>query len=99
VAPSVQRRKVWLTPIAGVPLPCRNAAQTRNPLKFAGRAPNYRIDLSRYWAEIPHFVGTCGGHIVAEQVFFPIVDTCLNCEDIARQICAVVPRWRFFDDF
>jgi len=31
--------------------------------------------------------------------FFPIVDTCLSCEDIARQTCAMVPRWRFFDDF
>jgi len=30
--------------------------------------------------------------------FFPIVDTCL-CEDIARQSCAIVPRWRFLDDF
>ena len=28
--------------------------------------------------------------------FFPIVDTCLSCEDIARQSCAIVPRWRFF---
>jgi len=28
-APSVQRRKVWLTP-------CSNAAKTRNHLKFAG---------------------------------------------------------------
>jgi len=28
--------------------------------------------------------------------FFPIVDTCLSCEDIARQICAMVSRWRFF---
>jgi len=31
--------------------------------------------------------------------FFPIVDTCLSCEDIARQSCAMVPRWRFFCDF
>ena len=31
--------------------------------------------------------------------FFPIVDTCLNCEDIAQQICVMVPRWRFLDDF
>ena len=29
---------------------------------------------------------------------FSIVDTCLNCEDIARQICAMVPRWRFFGE-
>ena len=28
--------------------------------------------------------------------FFPIVDICLSCEDIARQSCAMVPRWRFF---
>jgi len=27
--------------------------------------------------------------------FFPIVDTCLSSEDIARQICAMVPKWRF----
>ena len=24
--------------------------------------------------------------------FFPIVDTCLNCKDMARQSCAMVPR-------
>jgi len=28
--------------------------------------------------------------------FFPIVDTCLSSEDIARQSCAMVPKWRFF---
>jgi len=33
-APSVQRRKVWLTPTTRVP--CGNAAKTRNPFKFAG---------------------------------------------------------------
>jgi len=31
--------------------------------------------------------------------FFPIVNTCLNCEYMARQICAMVPRWRFFASF
>jgi len=31
--------------------------------------------------------------------FFPIVDTCLSCEDIARQTCAMVPRWRFLATF
>jgi len=31
--------------------------------------------------------------------FFPIVDTCLGCEDIARQSCAMVPRWRFSATF
>jgi len=28
--------------------------------------------------------------------FLPIVDTCISCEDIARQSCAMVPSWRFF---
>ena len=31
--------------------------------------------------------------------FFPIVDTCLSCEDIARQSCAMLPRWRVFPSF
>jgi len=31
--------------------------------------------------------------------FFPIVNTCLRCEDTAQQSCAVVPRWRFFASF
>ena len=31
--------------------------------------------------------------------FSPIVDTCLSCEDIARQSCTMVRRWRLFGDF
>jgi len=31
--------------------------------------------------------------------FFPIVDTFLSCEDIARQRYAMVPRWRFLATF
>ena len=31
--------------------------------------------------------------------FFPIVDTCLSCEDMAEQSCAMVPRWRFLATF
>ena len=31
--------------------------------------------------------------------FFLIVNTCLSCEDIARQSCVIVPRWRFFASF
>ena len=27
---------------------------------------------------------------------FPTVDTCLSSKDIARQNCAIVPKWRFF---
>jgi len=42
------------------------------------------------------FVRTCRGHLTS---FFPIVDTCLSCEDRARQSCAMVRRWRIFRDF
>ena len=28
--------------------------------------------------------------------FFPIVNTCFSCEDMARQSCAMVRRWGFF---
>jgi len=31
--------------------------------------------------------------------FVPIVDTCLSCEDVAQQSCAMVPRWRIFGDY
>jgi len=30
---------------------------------------------------------------------FPIVDKCLSCEDIARQNCVMVPKWRIFGHF
>ena len=38
---------------------------------------------------------TCGGDIAVNK-FFPIVDICLNCEDIGRQSCAMVRRWHIF---
>jgi len=37
--------------------------------------------------------------LLLNKVFFPIVDTCLSCEDIARQSCGMVPRWRFLATF
>jgi len=36
------------------------------------------------------------GHVeeilLLNKFFFPIVDICLSCEDIARQNCGMVPR-------
>jgi len=88
VAPSVQRCS-----LADV-VPCSNAAKTRKPLKLAG-VPQTPGPISA--ASAPKFI--LSGHV--EEVllfnnFFPIVDTSLSCEDIARQSCATVPRWRFF---
>jgi len=46
VAPSVQRRKVWLMPTTRVP--CSNAAKMQNSLKFAEvPAPNNQTNHSR----------------------------------------------------
>jgi len=76
-------------------VPCSNAAKTRNPLKFAG-VPQINEKISA--ASGPKFTILRGylEEILLLNTFFPFVDMCLNCEDIARQICAMVPRWRFF---
>jgi len=86
-------RKVWLTPTTRVP--CSNAAKTRNPLKFAG-VPQTRQQISA--VSRPTFT-ILSGHVEEVLLFnnsFPIVDKCLDSEGIGRQICAMVPKWRFF---
>jgi len=87
---------VWLTPTTRVL--CSNAVktqQTQNPLKFAG-VPQTTEPISAVSG--PTFAMLWGHveEILLLNKFFPIVDTCLSCEDIARQSCAMVPRWRFF---
>ena len=72
--------------------------KTRNPLKLAG-VPQTNETISA--ASRPK-VTILLGHleeILLLNKFFPIVDTCLSCEDIARQSCAMVPRWRFLATF
>jgi len=97
VAPSVQRRKVWLTPTTRVP--CSNAAKTRKQLKFAG-VPQTGQSISA--ASRPMFT-ILWAHVedisLLNKLVFAIVDTCLSCEDIAQQSCAMVPRWRFLATF
>ena len=87
---------VWLTPTTRVP--CSNAAKTRNPLKLAGVPKLTKRSQALVGRSSPY----CGGHlekILVLNNFFPMVDTCLSCEDIARQSCAMVPRWRFLATF
>ena len=79
-------------------MPCSNAAKTRNQLKFAG-VPQTGQPISA--ASRPKFT-ILWGHvedILLLSSFFPIVDIYLSCEDIARQSCAVVLRWRFLSTF
>jgi len=79
-------------------MPYSNAAKRRNQLKFAG-VPQTGQPISA--ASRPKFT-ILWGHvedILLLDKFFPIVDTCLSCKDIARQSCAMVPRWRFLATF
>ena len=79
-------------------MPCSNAAKTRTPLKVSG-VPQTPETISA--ASRPKFT-ILWGHV--EEVlllnkFFPTVETCLSCEDIARQNCGMVPRRRFLRHF
>ena len=79
-------------------MPCSNAAKTQNPLKLVGvpQTPEPISAVSR-----PKFTILSGPveEVLMLNKFFPIVDTCLSCEDIARQSCEMVPRWRFIVSF
>jgi len=96
VAPSVQHRKVWLTPTTRVP--CSNAAKTWNPLKLAG-VPQTPEPISA--ASGPKFaiLWEHEEKILLFNKFYPIVNKCLSCEYMARQSCTIVRRWRIFGDF
>jgi len=96
VAPSVQRRKVWLTPTTRVP--CSDAAKTRKPLKIAGM-PKTRQQFSAVSSRSSPYYEDMWRRYCCLTSFFPIVDTRLSFEDIARQSCTMVCRWRFFGAF
>ena len=95
MTPCVQRRKIWLTLTTIVP--CTVAAKTRNPLKFAG-VPQTRQQISVVSGQFTILSGYVE-EVLLFNKFFPIVDIFVSCEDIARQSCAMVPRWRIFGDF
>jgi len=59
---------------------CPKFANSSQPL--VGRSSPYYQDMWRRYCCLTSFS--------------PIVSTCLNSEDIARQSCAMVQKWRFF---
>jgi len=72
---------VWLTPTTRVP--CSNAAKTQKPLKFVG-VPQTRQQISPLVSRSsPYYEDMCRRYRCLTS-FFPIVDTCLSCEDTAR---------------
>ena len=70
----------------------------RNPLKFAG-VPQTRQQISAVNRPTFSILWSHMEKILLFNKFLPIVDTCLSCWDIARQSCAMVPRWRFLVTF
>jgi len=94
-APSVQRRKVWLMPTSRVP--CRAVTLRRREthwnlqgcLKLANRSQPVVGWSSPYYEDMWR-------RYCCLTNFFQIANKCLRCKDMARQNCAMVPRWRFF---
>jgi len=79
-------------------MPCSNAAKMRNQLKFAG-CPKL---VNRSQPLVGRSSPCCKDmyrRYCCFTIFFPIVNMCLCCEDIARQSCAIVSRWRFLATF
>ena len=67
-------------------LGCPGVPQTNETISAAS-GPKFTI----LWSHVEE--------ILLLNKFFPIVDTCFSSEDIARQSCAMVPRWRFLATF
>jgi len=86
VVPSVQCRKVWLTPTTTVP--CSKAAKTRNPLNLSG-VPQTNEPISAA-SKLKFTILWRRGGCIAPCLtgFFVIVNMCLSWIDIARQSCA-----------
>jgi len=82
---------VWLTPTTS------NAVKTRNPLKLAG-VPQTRQQISAVSGPSSPYCGNMWRRYCC-LTGFSIFNTCLSCEDMARQSCAMARRWRIFGSF
>ena len=79
-------------------MPCSNAAKTRNQLKFGG-VPQTNETISAASGPKITILWRHLDDILLLKNIVPIVDICLSCKDIARQSCAMVPRWPFLATF
>jgi len=88
--------KVWLASVER--RRCSKEAKTRKPLKLTGclKLPDQSQPL--VGRRLPYCEDMWRRYCCLT-IFFPIVDMCLICEDIARHNCAMVPRWRFLAIF
>jgi len=88
--------KVWLASFEW--RGCSNEAKTQKPLKLA-EVPETNETISATSRLKFTYCGDMWRRYCCLTSFFPIVNTCLSCEDIARQNCAMVPKRQFFGDF
>jgi len=75
-----------------------NAAKKRNPMKLLG-CPKLRKRSQPLVGRSSPYCKDMWGRYCYLKSSFPIVDMCFSCEDIARQSCAMVRRWRFLATF
>jgi len=96
VAPSVQRRKVCLTPTTR----CHAVTLPRREIRWNLQGCPRLLDrsLPLVGLSLPYYDDMWRTYCCLTS-FSPIVNTCLSCEDIAWQRCAMVPRWRFLAIF
>jgi len=87
---------VWLTPTTRVL--CSNAAKTRTRWNYLGCSKLTKWSQPLVGRSSPYYEDMYRRYCCLTS-FFPIVDTCLRCEDIAQQSCGMVPRWRFLTTF
>ena len=83
VAPSVQRRKVWLTP--NTRMPCSNAAKMRIPLNLQG-CPKLANRSQPLVGQSSPYCGDMWRRYCCLTSFFRIVDTCLSCKYTAQWV-------------
>ena len=81
-------------------VPCSNAAKTRNPLKLAGvPQTNEMISAASAPKKSSQYCKDMCRRYCCLTSFFPIVDMCLSCEDIALQVVRWCPHGEFLAIF
>jgi len=72
--------------------------KTRNPSELAG-VPQTPEPVSAVSGRSSPYCRDMWRSYCCLRSFFPIVNMCLTCEDMAQQTCAKIRRWRVFGDF
>ena len=80
-------------------VPCSNAGKKRTALKLAG-VPQTRQQITAVsgtkftisWGHVEDI-------LLFNKFFFDCQYVSYSCKDMARQSCAMVPRWQIFGDF